>query len=407
MTGFWILAGLLLLAACAWLARALLRGRARTEIARRRLNIEVYREQMRDLDRELASGALGAEAHAKARSELEARLLEDTAAADLPEAPVRPARAATAVVMAFVALGAVTVYVTVGTPEALDREWMARGGGHQIDREQLEAMVERLAERLQSSPEDPVGWVTLARSYALFGRFRESADAYAQAFSRMQPDAGLLADYADVVAMTQGRRLAGEPEKLIARALELDPIHPKALALAGSAAFERNDFARAVSYWERMLAHLPPDSEDARMVRASIAEARAAGGLAAASAPHEGVRVAAKGGVSGWVSLAPELADKVKPDDAVFIYARAAEGSRMPLAIVRKRAGELPAAFTLDDESAMVAGMGLSQQQKVIIAARVSKSATATAQPGDFEGESTPVRNNASGVKVVIDSEVR
>ena len=112
-------------------------------------------------------------------------------------------------------------------------------------------------------------------------------------------------------------------------------------------------------------------------------------------------------GVSGVVKLAPQLAGKVAPTDTVLIYARAAEGSRMPLAIVRKQVRELPAAFTLDDTMAMAAGMTLSKQQQVVIAARVSKSSSATAQPGDLEGVSGPVRNNASGVTLVIDSEVR
>jgi cytochrome c-type biogenesis protein CcmH len=255
----------------------------------------------------------------------------------------------------------------------------------------------------------------LAKSYKHFGRFEDAAKAYANALSRLQPDATLLADYADVLAMAQGQRLQGEPEKLIARALALDPKELKALALAGTAAYERKDYASAVRYWERMLPLVPPDSEDARAVKASIDEARGLGGIAAAAAPGPAAApeaaaapaAATTAGVSGVVKLAPEIAARVAPTDTVFIYARAAEGSRMPLAIVRRQARELPVSFTLDDKSAMAAGAALSKQQHVVIAARVSKSSSATPQPGDFEGRVGPVRNDASGVTVVIDSEVR
>ena len=143
-------------------------------------------------------------------------------------------------------------------------------------------------------------------------------------------------------------------------------------------------------------------------VQASIAQARSLagspGGKAQIAKPAP-----AQGGsrVSGVVRLAPELAGKVAPGDIVFIFARAAEGPRMPLAILRKRAGDLPAEFTLDDTMAMAPQMKLSAFPRVIIGARVSKSANATASPGDLQGLSAPVNVGAKSVSVVIDTELR
>jgi cytochrome c-type biogenesis protein CcmH len=259
-------------------------------------------------------------------------------------------------------------------------------------------MVERLAARLRESPDDVEGWKLLGRSYGALGRFPEAVDAYLKAAARAPRDAQVLADLADVLAMSRGQRLTGEPEKLVLRALELDPRNLKALALAGTAAFERKDFAGAVRYWERMLPLVAADSEDARSIQASIAEARSfmkPGAAAAASA------------LQGTVRLAPDLKAKVSPDDTVFIFARAAQGPPMPLAVRRAKVRELPLEFALDDSMAMAPGMQLSGFPRVIVGARVSKSGSATPQAGDLQGASAPVANDARGVSVVIDSVVK
>lgn len=273
------------------------------------------------------------------------------------------------------------------------------------------AIVEKLAARMRANPEDPEGWKILARSYAALGRFKEASEAYANATARSPGDAQLFADYADALAMAQGRSLEGEPEKLIARALAVDPRNVKALALAGTVAFNRKDYAKAVEYWERILAVVPPDSEFARGARANIAEARSlAGGTLAAQPPAAAAPASPAADatrVSGTVKLAPALAAKVEPNDTVFIFARAAEGPKMPLAILRRQASDLPVEFALDDSMAMTPQMKLSSFPLVVIGARVSKSANATPQPGDLEGLSAPIKAGANGVSVVIDSEVR
>jgi cytochrome c-type biogenesis protein CcmH len=197
--------------------------------------------------------------------------------------------------------------------------------------------------------------------------------------------------------MARGQRLEGEPEKLILRALEIEPNNLKALALAGTAAFERKDYARAAAYWERMLPHVPSESEDARTIRENVAEAR----------KLSKDKPAAVAALRGTISLAPQLKGKAAPDDTVFVFARAAEGPPMPLAVVRMRVRDLPYRFQLDDSMAMTPAMKLSAFPKVVVAARVSKSGTATAQPGDLQGASTPVANDANAVNVVIDSFVR
>jgi len=251
---------------------------------------------------------------------------------------------------------------------------------------------------MRENPDDAEGWKLLGRSYVALGRFPEALDAYAKAAARKPRDAELLADMADVLATTRSERLQGEPEKLVLRALEIDPQNLKALALAGTAAFDRRDYAGATRYWQRMLPLVEPGSEDARQIQASIAEARSRGGAPAAAAPRA---------LQGKVSLSKKLAAQASPDDTVFIFARAAEGPPMPLAVKRARVRDLPFEFALDDSMAMAPGMNLSAHARVVVGARISKSGQPTAQPGDLQGLSAPVSNDARGVSVVIDAVVR
>lgn len=250
----------------------------------------------------------------------------------------------------------------------------------------------------------------LARSYTATGRFQEASRAYGKLNELVPNNPEILADYADVLAMAQGRRLAGAPVNLIQQALKADPNHPKSLALAGSAAFEAKDYAQAVGYWERLLALLQPGSESFRSVSAGVAEAKAlAGGAspeAAQAATGTAMAAAPAAKVTGKVTLSPALKGKVSPGDTLFIFARPAQGSKMPIAITRLEAGALPASFTLDDTSAMNPSLKLSGFQDVVVGARVSKSGNAIPQTGDLEGFSPPIKVGSADIQIVIDKVV-
>jgi len=194
--------------------------------------------------------------------------------------------------------------------------------------------------------------------------------------------------------MTQNRSLEGKPEAIIAQALRLDPNQWKANALAGTLAFQRGDFAAATRHWERVKGAVPADSPVAQSIDASLAEARSrAQGAKAATAPA----------IRGTVSLSPALAASVAPGDTVFVFARPADGSRMPLASIRATTRELPLTFTLDDSTAMVASRKLSDFGEVMVGARISKSGNALPQSGDLEATPSSVKPGASDVKLVID----
>lgn len=407
-----------------------------------RAHLVILAEQLDGFDRELASGQLDAEQHRIARAELQRRMLEETASA-VPD-PVRttPSSASSPssgrktllLVGLAIPLFAAGLYAAIGNPGALSAPTpalasAANPAGAPVSAEALETMLATLAQRLDKPSNDPArdlqGWTLLARSYSSLRRFSQADHAYARAIALAPNDAQLLADRADVLAFVQGEHMAGEPDRLVARALELDPKNVKALALAGSAAFERKDLAAARSYWQQARDLAPAAGDLTAWLERSLIEVGstsrsggataaidgATGGAAVAAAAEAapagpGTRHAAASSVhiGGRVSLSPTLAAQVEPGDTVFVFARAAEGPRMPLAILRRTVADLPFDFKLDDSMVMSPQMTLSAFPRVVVGARISRSGTALPQPGDLRGESPPTSTGVDDLNLVINA---
>ena len=353
--------------ALAWVLPTLLRRRdAGTAVQSNASNLAVIQDQLTELGGDLAAGTLSPQQYRQAREDLERRALEE--ARDVGGShTAQPFRARWTVVVLTVAIpfGAAALYWQLGTPDALSPGSGAHSGA-KVTPQEVEAMVAKLAARLEQSPDDGNGWALLARSYLVMQRYPESLAAYERATALLKDNADLLADYADASAVAQDGRLDGKPLQLLERALRIDPTQWKALALAGTAAFNRKDYGKAVDYWERLRSRAEPDSEMARTVASNIEEARQLGGLAApakvaANADVKSQPQAAGASVEGsGDSQCRELAGKSAPADTVFVFARAAEGPRMPLAIQRFQVKDLPVKFRLDDSQAMSPAMKLS-----------------------------------------------
>jgi len=308
--------------------------------------------------------------------------------------------------------GAADAAAAVAARSATAAPAASASSAEQTGLQQIAAMVDALAERMKGRPDDAEGWTMLARSYTVLGRFADALPAYRRASELIPGSAGLLADYADAVAATRGTVNNPESIALLERALASDPGHPKALALAGTVAYDRADYAAAIAHWQKIADRLPPDSPLLAQVQASIAEARerAAGGAAPPGTPASRAgparAAATTAAISGHVALDPALQGRAAPGDTVFVFARAASGPRMPLAVQRTTVGALPFAFRLDDSMAMAPNATLSGARSVIVGARISKTGNATPQPGDLYGESAPVAPGAAGVAIRIDKVV-
>lgn len=359
MTAFSIIAAFLAALALAFVLVPLVRWRrAHTETSRTEANASIYLEQIAELEAERERGSIGQEEFARARGEIERRVVVEHSGLESQRkfSRVRP-QVAALIVGLLVPIFAGVAYWRLGEPRALDPH-----ASRQIAPHQIEAVVERLAVRLQQTPEDVEGWSLLGRSLFVLGRHDDATRAFARALQLAPQDHALLGELL------------------------------QAIALAGQDRFQNRDYAGAVGYWERILRFAPPDSELAKVVSESIAEARSLGGLPATAAAA----------LQGVVSLDPAVAAKASKNDTVFVLARPVSGSRMPLAIMRTTVEKLPFRFALDDSMAMAPGATISSHAQVVVIARVSKSGTAMAQKGDLEGASAPVAPGATRVAVVI-----
>ena len=407
MTAFVIIAVAMVTVALAWVLWPLLRPSAARSVEHSAANVTIFKDQFADLDADLARGTISAEQHAESKSELERRLLEEVRSTPATTRGVQRRRLWPALVVALIVpIAASALYWRIGTPGALSPQAATAQDTNQPSREQIDAMIAQVKQRLEKEPDNVEGWTILARTHYTLGNFQEASAAYAKLAMLIPYDADLLADYADALAMSQGRDFSGKPMELVQLALKIDPTQWKALAMSGSEAFERKDYKAAADFWQRLHDTAPPESPIRQRIQASIDEARSLAGMpAVAQAPKSAAAGSASegGSVSGTVTLSPALASKVKPDDSVFVFARPADGSRMPVAVVRARVGDLPLRFTLDDSRAMAPTAKISALSEVIVNARVSRSGNAIPASGDLEGTTEKVKVGTQGMALVID----
>lgn len=387
------------------------------------------KKQVLDLKAQHASGSVDKSAFDQRLSALERKLVDavmrhdSVAAAPATATPAgKPAIGLMVGLFALIVLVAGAGYAWKGSPDlAAGKASMAQQGGdmgeqggapHSSTAEQIAAMTDKLAARLKEQPDDVEGWGMLARSYTVLGRQEEALAAYEKALSMRKDDAALLADYADVLAMKNEGKLTGAPMKQVEKALKIDPRNVKALALAGSEAFDRKDFATAIKHWEGVVQFGPPGTPMVQQIQGGLDEARRLSGMAPL-APSAGPlsatppAAASGGSVTGTVTLSPVLRAKAQPEDTVFVFARSIGGSRMPLAIVRKQVKDLPIQFTLDDSMAMTPANTMTTAGTFTVGARVSKSGNAMPQPGDLLGQSAAVKVGATGLKIEIKDEMK
>lgn len=249
----------------------------------REANVLVYQDQYRELEADLRNGLIGEEQYQLDKSALERRLLEDTAStgdAASPSPHTGNARKLACVVGGGIPILAIAFYFVVGNPKALTPQaspaaiLMAGSQSGQMTSQQIEANVANLARKLQQNPNDPQGWKMLARSYMILERFPDAATAYDRATALDGNNATLWADYAEALAMANGRRMAGKPLAAANRAVQIDPNNQRGLLLVGSAAFETGDYQKAIDSWKKLLALLPPGSDDAKVVSDQIDKAK-------------------------------------------------------------------------------------------------------------------------------------
>jgi cytochrome c-type biogenesis protein CcmH len=284
MIVFWLICGGLIVIALAFVLPTLLQAddkqKETSDLERKEVNVAVYRDQLLELKADLQNGIIGKEQFDQDTEEIQRRLLEDTSFSTKTAKVNLAKNRNTAYLLALgIPLVALVFYLKVGSPQGIisaatqAQETMGVAGGER-SQQQIAANVQKLADRLKANPSDATGWTMLARSYSSMERFGEAAGAYAKATELNPNDADLWAEYAFVTAMANNQNFDGKAIELVNHALKIDPENAKALQLSGSAAFAAKDYKRAIELWQRVLAKVPPGSEEAQAITERINEAK-------------------------------------------------------------------------------------------------------------------------------------
>jgi cytochrome c-type biogenesis protein CcmH len=290
----------------------------------------------------------------------------------------------------------------------------------------MEQAIAKLADKLKQNPDDAEGWTLLGRAYEATQRFEQARDALKHAYDLAKGDPDVAVAYAEALALSSpARRIEGEPRQILDTALKAAPDNQRGLWLLGISEYQGKQYDTAIATWKHLIAVLPKDSDIGPSVQQQIARAEAerdgkplpaeeppeanaaATDVAAATAPAPASASESGAQLHVEVALDPKLAGKLAPGDVLFVYAKAASGPPMPLAIQRMDAGKLPVTVTLTDGMGMLPSMKLSQFPQVVIGARVSKSGNAMPQSGDLQVLSQPIAvTTTTPIRLTIDSVV-
>lgn len=401
MIDFWMGASVLLLAALAFLLIPALRvRRLQAEEDRTALNVALYEERLGELAGQQAAGILTAEQFEEGRADAARELLDDTDGDEVRRIGTL-GRTIPLIAAVLVPLFGYGMYMHWG---AIDKVELAREFVEQP--RTIEEMTTRLEQAVKAQPESTEAWYFLARTYMNQERPADAAAAFAKLVELAGRAPELLGQWAQALYFAGDRQWTDEIRQLTDEALKADPHEVTSLGLLGIAAFEEGRFEEAAGFWERLVATLPPEDPSREAIQGGIAQARERIGQASGTAeqPVEAAPADVRS-VEVEVQLGEELSGKVESGDAVFIFARAASGPAMPLAVKRLSVSDLPATVSLSDADAMMPQLRISSFEQIRLFARISRDGDATR--GEWQGSSEPMNPGAEKVvRLTIDQPV-
>jgi len=330
----------------------LFRRQASAEPSKQEVNLQVLRDQLTELEADLAAGTLSQSQFDEAKQDIAQRLFEELPSeqevkAALEVKTVQPTSSRPLAIGLSIAVPLLSfvLYLFLGNPIAMleDERNMAgderaqqenENAKHPITPEKVQAMIVEIKAHLKKEPNDGRAWAILARAYHYLGQFKEAVDTYRRALPLNPGDADLQADYQTASDLLAQSGMNG-----------------------------------------RKMGEGGPQQQGAEQSKVSI---------------------------SGRISLAPQLKSQTHSEDMVYVFAKAENGPPMPLAVLRMKVSDLPSAFTLDESMAMMPQLKLSHFPKVIVGARISRSGNAIPSSGDLQGVVKGVVPGSTGVNIEI-----
>jgi cytochrome c-type biogenesis protein CcmH len=351
------------------------------------INILLAQNKMQVLNDELANGIITQIQFDALQNELMLHLHQDLVSSSAHSIDDTKGRWLALPIAIFVPLLALAIYSVKGDLRAFDTSTVTAAGTPKTAAD-INAMVEKLAQKMAQNPQDPQGWIMLARSYKVLKRYPDAVSALRKARALLGDEPQTLLQLADVIAMQHGGSLLGEPTELVANALALDANNDMGLWLYGLANAEEGKFGEAIDNWKKLQTHYKTNDADYTEVQKLIDQAKEALGEKVESAKDETTPSSSSGkSLHLAVALDDKFKSAVSAEDYVFIYAQPAQGGKMPLAVVKKQVKDLPIDITLDDSMAMMPNMTISSVANVQVSARVSKSGNASPQSGEPIGK--------------------
>lgn len=307
---------------------------------------------------------------------------------------------ALALALAFaLPIAAIGLYLTVGTPVALD-------GVQRVPKSMnIDQAVGELKAHLAQQPDDLQGWMLLAQTYGVMHRSSDARDAYDHALRIDAQNSAAMVGWAEADSLLrEDHRIEGRALDLLQQAVKIDPQSQRGLWLLGISQFQHDHYAEAAATWRQLQPQLDPGSNVAKAVAEQIAVAEARAGNPGKTSPETPAAAAQGPALQVQVALSPALKDRLAPGDTLFVYARAEQGPPMPLAVAKLDAGALPASVTLTDAMGMTPQFKLSSASRVFVGARISKSGQAMPQAGDLEGDAGVVDvGTRTPIRITID----
>lgn len=419
MIQFGIFAALLLLVALCLILIPLLLTRELEFKGDDQANIELAKKKLKDVEDDFAAGMLNQQQFDQAKRELEVGLYLDLDGKQSAKVSAKSGRWLAIPLLFAVPLVSFSLYTVLGDLRVLDNDTLKAltappEASHASKLEDIKAMVDKLAAKMDKEPNDVEGWMMLSRSYKVLERYQDAANAMRKAYALVGDQPDVLLQMADALAMANGGTLKGEPTALVEKALQVEPGNQMGLWLMGMAYAENDQFQKAVDSWQELLKGYSPEQNGYQEVVKLINQANARLGKPPVQAQVPSVVPAGSDvkptsrSVAVKVTLDDSFKDKVNPEDTLFIYAQAATGPKAPLAIVKHQVKELPIEVTLDDSQAMMPTMTISSVDHIKITARISAAGGATPQSGEPYGMIEVKGDAGSDLKnIVINNSIR
>lgn len=437
---FWVLTVLMLLAAIVLLVYPLLKVGKKSSIAYKESNLKINEEKIKELDLDLKEGRIDQLFYRAARDELDRELLIDIPAASMENASlhytnsVKRHPALALMISIFIPLLALLLYLQLGMHSASDASFVAAQQQPQAQAQASQGLpsVEEMARKLEAHIEQNGGtvqeWTLLARAYKHLGNYELAAKAFAVVLEKDKNNVPVMIESAEVMALNNNRSFTPEARALVMHAYELEPDNANVLWFAGVAEYQSGNYQLAIDHLVKLIPLVAGEEDVMKSIISIVTTSReqliasgkempdlesllGAKVMAAAATPAVEEKATTMPATSAMkrlnvtVDVSAEVREKFDAGDSIFVYAKAKQGPRMPLAVQRMTLSALPATVVLDDSMAMVEGMNLSAFDALVVSARVTKSGSAISQSGDFIGQiDVDDKNTEANINVVIDT---